>query len=49
MKTISSILKVVKIINCSTNPNYPAGTKNMFWRVSVAGKIDGLQMNSLYN
>ena len=29
------------VINCSTNPNYPAGTKNMFWRVSVAGKIGG--------
>jgi hypothetical protein len=29
------------VIDCSTNPNYPAGTKNMFWRVSVAGKIGG--------
>jgi hypothetical protein len=28
-------------IDCSTNPNYPIATKNMYWIVSVAGKIGG--------
>lgn len=29
------------VIDCSTNPNYPAGIKDWYWRVSVAGKIGG--------
>ena len=29
------------VIDCSTNPNYPAGEKDWYWRVSVAGKIGG--------
>ena len=28
-------------LDCSTNPNYPAGSKNMYWKVSVAGLIGG--------
>lgn len=28
-------------INCSGNPNYPAASKDQYWRVSVAGKIGG--------
>lgn len=29
------------VIDCSSNPNYPAGEKDWYWRVSVAGKIGG--------
>jgi hypothetical protein len=29
------------VIDCSTNPNYPAATEGQYWRVSVAGKIGG--------
>lgn len=29
------------VLDCSTNPNYPAGVKDWYWRVSVAGKIGG--------
>lgn len=29
------------VINCSTNPNYPAGDKGHVYKVSVAGKIGG--------
>ena len=28
-------------IDCSTNPNYPAASKDQYWRISVAGKIGG--------
>ena len=29
------------VIDCSTNPNYPAATLDMYWKVSVAGMIGG--------
>ena len=29
------------VIDASTNPNYPAASENMFWKISVAGKIGG--------
>lgn len=29
------------VINCGANPNYPAGTKDWYWYVSVAGLIGG--------
>lgn len=29
------------VLNCSGNPNYPAATENMYWKVSVAGLIGG--------
>jgi len=29
-------------LDCSTNPNYPAATKDQYWRVSVAGKVGGV-------
>jgi hypothetical protein len=29
------------VIDCSPNPNYPAGNKNYYWRVSGAGLIGG--------
>ena len=29
------------VIDCSANPDYPAGEKDWYWRVSVAGKIGG--------
>lgn len=30
------------VIDASTNPNYPAASENMFWKISVAGKIGGV-------
>ena len=29
------------VLNCGTNPNYPAGTSNDYWKISVAGKVGG--------
>lgn len=37
----SSAFVYIGAIDCSTNPNYPAGTKGEYRRVSVAGKIGG--------
>jgi hypothetical protein len=41
MTSIASVAKPMGGIDCSTNPNYPAGTIGDFYRVIVAGKIGG--------
>lgn len=39
--TALGVLDYQTVIDCSTNPNYPAATKGWMYIVSVAGKIGG--------
>lgn len=39
---VASGVKIVGVLNCSANPNYPAATVGQAWHVSVAGRIGGV-------
>lgn len=38
---VDSGMRVPQPLDCSSNPNYPAGTKGDQWRVTAAGRIGG--------
>lgn len=38
----ASGVRIVGVLNTSTNPNYPAATAGQAWHVSVAGRIGGV-------